>query len=74
MMFTDFMKTCDRLIAYLLPRYLDPMYCPCLEAKIPSVLRYLDGCKHFDPKGRWVRTLAGVHVTFNGYRSANLNG
>lgn len=42
----------------MLPRYLDPMQCPCAEAKIPAVLRYLDGCKHFDPKGRWVRTPA----------------
>ena len=32
------------------------MQCPCLQAKVPSMLRYLDGCKHFEPRGRWVKT------------------
>ena len=34
------------------------------EAKIPSILRYLAGCKYFEPKGRWAWTPEVVWITF----------
>ena len=40
-----------------LPIYLPSLWiCPVLVAKadMPAVMRYLAGCRHFDPKGRWV--------------------
>lgn len=30
------------------------LHVPCLKAHIPSVLKYLAGCKYFKPQGRWV--------------------
>lgn len=44
-------------IIYDLSIYLPSLWiCPVLvvKADMPAVMRYLAGCRHFDPKGRWV--------------------
>ena len=32
------------------------------QAEIPAVLKYLHGCKHFAPRGRWVVASTGKHI------------